>query len=82
IINPTIPHEHAVCNECILLTKQIEANIKIIQVNLYFLEVEIDSTKVENVDSKEITNIARIGAQYSVKDLLNYIIPYLEQIKI
>ncbi|RIB00308.1 hypothetical protein C2G38_2051755 [Gigaspora rosea] len=41
-----------------------------------------DSTEVENVDPKEITNMARIGAQRSAKDLLNYIIPYLEQIKI
>ena len=60
----------------------MEADIKITQINLEFLEVEIDSTEVENVDPKEITNMARIGAQRSVKDLLNYIIPYLEQIKI
>ncbi|CAG8822642.1 33097_t:CDS:2, partial [Gigaspora margarita] len=76
-VNPTISCKYAVFNECILLTKQIKANIKIIQVNLEFLEVEIDSTKVENVDSKEITNMARISTQHSVKDLLDYIIPYL-----
>ncbi|CAG8819293.1 33320_t:CDS:2, partial [Gigaspora margarita] len=62
-VNPTISREYAVFNERILLTKQMEANIKITQVNLEFLEVEIDSTEVENVDPKEITNMARIGAQ-------------------
>ncbi|CAG8629069.1 5230_t:CDS:2, partial [Racocetra fulgida] len=63
VVNPTISHEYVVFNECILLTKQIEANIKITQVNLDFLEVEINSTEVENADPKEITNMARIGAQ-------------------
>ncbi|CAG8709787.1 5450_t:CDS:1, partial [Cetraspora pellucida] len=58
------------------------ANIKITQVNFEFLEVEIDFTEVENIDPKEITNITKIGAQHSIKDLFNYIISYLEQIKI
>ncbi|CAG8553314.1 5878_t:CDS:2, partial [Dentiscutata heterogama] len=59
-VNPTISCKYAIFNERILLTKQMEANIKITQVNLEFLEVEIDSTEVENVDPKEITNMARI----------------------
>ncbi|CAG8566139.1 3887_t:CDS:2, partial [Racocetra persica] len=55
-------------------------NIKIIQVSLDFLEV--DSINVENIDpeiEQETINIAKISVQRSIKDLFNYIIPYLEQ---
>ncbi|CAG8744144.1 16042_t:CDS:2, partial [Gigaspora rosea] len=47
-VNPTIPREYAVSNERALLTKQMEDNIKITQINLNFLEVEEDSTEAEN----------------------------------
>ncbi|CAG8829022.1 5450_t:CDS:1, partial [Gigaspora margarita] len=76
-VNSIIPHEGAISNECILLNKQIEANIRIIQVNLYHLEVEKDST--DAFEQRIIDKINKIGAQHSIKNLLNYIIPYLEQ---
>ncbi|RIB15911.1 hypothetical protein C2G38_2191366 [Gigaspora rosea] len=56
---------------------QEEANIKITQVKLYHLEVEKDST--DAFEQRMIDKIDKIGAQRSIKDLLNYIIPYLEQ---
>ncbi|CAG8772853.1 24190_t:CDS:2 [Dentiscutata erythropus] len=58
---------------------QKEANIKIIQVNLNYLEVEKDSMNAGFRFEQEIINIAKIGVQCSIKDPLNYIILYLEQ---
>ncbi|CAG8789605.1 17411_t:CDS:2 [Gigaspora margarita] len=89
VVNPTIPYEGAISSEHILLNKQIEANIKIMQVNLDCLKVKEDSADT-NTDSKieekmidvnniDIVEINGISAQHSIKDLLNYIIPYLEQ---
>ncbi|CAG8444967.1 13973_t:CDS:2 [Cetraspora pellucida] len=56
---PAIPRKGAVSNERILLNKQIGVNIKIMQVNLDYLEVEEDSTdpKIE----QEMINITRIS---------------------
>ncbi|CAG8763056.1 33932_t:CDS:2, partial [Gigaspora margarita] len=76
-VNSTIPCEGAISNECVLLNKQMEANIKITQINLYHLEVEKDST--DAFEQGIIDKIDKIGAQCSIKDLLNYIILYLEQ---
>ncbi|RIB11248.1 hypothetical protein C2G38_2262102 [Gigaspora rosea] len=89
-VNPTIPCEGTISSERILLNKQMEANVKIMQVNLNCLEVEEDSADTdtdseieeEMIDVNDIDNIveiAGIGAQRSIKDLLNYIILYLEQ---
>ncbi|CAG8830828.1 12621_t:CDS:2, partial [Gigaspora margarita] len=90
IVNPIIPHEGAISSEYILLNKQIKANIKIMQVNLDCLEVEEDSADTDtnseieeemiDVNNIAIVEIDRISAQRSIKDLLNYIILYLEQI--
>ncbi|CAG8689048.1 19369_t:CDS:2, partial [Gigaspora margarita] len=53
----------AISNEHILLNKQMEANIKITQVNLYHLEVKKDSTDV--FEQRIIDKINKIGAQYT-----------------
>ncbi|CAG8738203.1 28991_t:CDS:2 [Gigaspora margarita] len=76
-VNSTILREGTISNECVLLNKQIEANIRITQVNLYHLKVEKDFT--DAFEQEIIDKIDKIGAQRSIKDLLNYIIPYLEQ---
>ncbi|CAG8746179.1 16626_t:CDS:2, partial [Racocetra fulgida] len=78
-VNSTIPYKGAISNERILLNKQMEANIKITQVKLNYLEVEKVSMDTGFEFGQEMIDIARIGAQRSIKDLLNYIISYLEQ---
>ncbi|CAG8521855.1 3423_t:CDS:2 [Gigaspora margarita] len=88
-VNPTISREGAISSERILLNKQMEANIKIIQVNLDCLEVEEDfantntdseiEEEIIDVNDIDIVEIDGIGAQCSIKDLLNYNILYLEQ---
>ncbi|CAG8834032.1 27111_t:CDS:2, partial [Gigaspora margarita] len=76
-VNSTIPREGTISNERVLLNKQMEANIRITQVNLYHLEVEKDST--DAFEQGMIDKIDKIEAQHSIKNLLNYIIPYLKQ---
>ncbi|CAG8722293.1 26891_t:CDS:2 [Gigaspora margarita] len=79
--------DSTISSKRILLNKQMEANIKIMQVNLDCLEVEKDSADTdtdfeieeEMIDVNDTVKIDGIGAQHSIKDFLNYIIPYLEQ---
>ncbi|RIB14206.1 hypothetical protein C2G38_2195790 [Gigaspora rosea] len=63
VVNSTIPREGAISNKRVLLNKQIEANIRIMQVNLYHLEVENDST--DAFKQGMIDKIDKIGAQRS-----------------
>ncbi|CAG8506387.1 11703_t:CDS:2 [Dentiscutata heterogama] len=60
-VNFIILREGAISNECILLNKQIEANIKITQVNFNYLEVEKDSMNAGFGFEQEMINIAKIG---------------------
>ncbi|CAG8794365.1 30391_t:CDS:2, partial [Gigaspora margarita] len=77
-VNSTIPREDAIFIERVLLNNQMEANIRITQVNLYYLEVEKDFTNA--IEQGMIDKIDKIRAQRSIKDLLNYIIPYLNKL--
>ncbi|CAG8708915.1 7310_t:CDS:2 [Gigaspora margarita] len=51
---------------------------QIAAVNFTIPREEVEKNSMD-ADEYEMIDIAKIGAQHSIKDLLNYIIPYLEQ---